>query len=36
VLADAKGDFARAVRAMASQLVPVEADKGSKKRWFGR
>ena len=36
VLADGKGDFARAVRAMASQLVPVESEKASKRRWFGR
>ena len=36
VLADGKGDFARAVRTMATQLIPVEADKAAKKRWFGR
>jgi pilus assembly protein CpaE len=36
VLADGKGDFARAVRAMATQLSPVEVDKAAKKRWFGR
>jgi Flp pilus assembly CpaE family ATPase len=36
VLADGKGDFARAVRAMATQLIPVESDKAAKRRWFGR
>jgi hypothetical protein len=36
VLADGKGDFARAVRTMASQLIPVDAEKASKRRWFGR
>jgi pilus assembly protein CpaE len=35
VLADGKGDFARAVRAMTAQLV-VESDTAAKRRWFGR
>ncbi|HYM64837.1 MAG TPA: AAA family ATPase [Gaiellaceae bacterium] len=36
VLAEAKGDFARAVRAMAKALAPSEAEKADKRRWFGR
>ena len=36
VLADGKGDFARAVRTMAHQLIPVESEKAAKRRWFGR
>jgi Flp pilus assembly CpaE family ATPase len=36
VLGDAKGDFARANRAMASKLVPVESEKAAKRRWLGR
>ena len=36
VLAEAKGDFARAIRTMAKTLAPAEADKADKRRWFGR
>jgi len=36
VLAEAKGDFARAVRTMAKTLAPAEAEKADKRRWFGR
>ena len=36
VLAEAKGDFARAIRAMAKTLAPVETEKADKRRWFGR
>jgi pilus assembly protein CpaE len=36
VLADAKGDFARAIRVVAKELVPVAADAPGKRRWFGR
>jgi pilus assembly protein CpaE len=36
VLAEAKGDFARAVRGMARELVPVETEAASKRRWFGK
>jgi pilus assembly protein CpaE len=36
VLAEAKGDFARAIRAMAKTLAPAEAEKADKRRWFGR
>ena len=36
VLAEAKGDFARAIRTMAKTLAPVEAEKADKRRWFGR
>ena len=36
VLAEAKGDFARAIRTMAKTLAPAEAEKADKRRWFGR
>ncbi len=36
VLAEAKGDFARAIRTMAKTLAPAEAAKSDKRRWFGR
>ena len=36
VLAEAKGDFARAIRTMAKTLAPVETEKADKRRWFGR
>jgi pilus assembly protein CpaE len=36
VLAEAKGDFARAIRTMAKTLAPVEVEKADKRRWFGR
>jgi len=36
VLAEAKGDFARAIRTMAKTLAPADAEKADKRRWFGR
>jgi pilus assembly protein CpaE len=36
VLAEAKGDFARAIRTMAKTLAPAEVAKSDKRRWFGR
>jgi pilus assembly protein CpaE len=36
VLADDKADFSRAVRAMAKELLPVEAAKAQKRRLFGK
>jgi pilus assembly protein CpaE len=36
VLADDKADFSRAVRTMAKSLLPVEAAKAQKRRFFGR
>jgi pilus assembly protein CpaE len=36
VLADDKADFSRAVRAMAKELLPVEAAKAQKRRRFGK
>jgi pilus assembly protein CpaE len=36
VLAEAKGDFARAIRTMAKTLAPANAEKADKRRWFGR